>query len=199
MSFRFTANVLTAAAALLMSPAVVSAHNIGGSGFNSGVTHPIFGLDHLLAMIAVGVISTRFSGRSIWLVPGTFIVFMIFGGFFAVSGISIPYIETGIALSVLVFGILVALKRSFHIAAALFFTAMFAIFHGHAHGSEMPSIANFYLYAGGFVLTTTLLHIIGVAIGYFAKKTYLTDNMLRLAGAGVGIYGLLLSLNLLIL
>ncbi len=184
---------------MLMSPAVASAHNIGGSGFGSGATHPLLGIDHLLAMIAVGVFSTRFSGRAIWSVPGTFIVFMVIGGLIAVNGLNLPFIEVGIALSVLVFGVLIAIKRSLHIAAALFFTAIFAVFHGHAHGSEMPYIANFYLYAFGFIVSTTLLHLTGVALGYFAKKTYITNNALRFAGATAGIYGLLLSLNLLIL
>lgn len=182
-----------------MSPVIVSAHNIGGSGFESGAVHPLLGLDHLLAMIAVGIISMRFNGKSALLVPGAFIVFMVIGGLFAVGGMSFPFVEAGIALSVLVFGIMIALKRSLHIAAALFFTAMFALFHGHAHGSEMPNIASFYTYAGGFVLSTALLHVTGAATAYFAKKTYLTNNILRFAGAGVGIYGLLLSLNLLIL
>jgi urease accessory protein len=172
-------------------PQAVFAHNIGGTGMLSGITHPLFGLDHLLAMVAVGVISTQLGGKAVWKVPATFVGFMIVGGLLSILGLQMPAVEMGIALSVLVLGAVIAFSSKIPNIGAFGMIALFAIFHGHAHGSEMPVIANFALYAIGFVASTTLLHVSGVLIGHFAKKTQITQYLLRFAGAGVGVMGLM--------
>lgn len=174
---------------LLLIPQAALAHNIGGSGILSGITHPLFGLDHLLAMVAVGVISTQMGGKAIWKVPATFVLFMVIGGFLAILGLGLPGVEIGIALSVLVLGVVIAFSKKIPGIWAIVFVALFAIFHGHAHGEEMPVIANAGLYAIGFVTSTTLLHVSGVLIGLFAKKTAITLKLLQFAGAGVGTMG----------
>ncbi len=167
------------------------AHNVGGTGMLSGLTHPLFGMDHLLAMIAVGVISTQLGGKAVWQVPAIFVGFMIFGGLLAILGLALPAVEIGIASSVLVLGVAIAFSSKIPNIAAFAMIALFAIFHGHAHGSEMPVIANFALYAIGFVTSTTALHISGVLIGHYAKKTQITQYLLRFSGAGVGVMGLM--------
>lgn len=174
----------------------VNAHLIGGTGIESGLTHPLFGLDHLLAMVAVGVISTQFGGKSMWLVPGAFVFFMVFGGLLAINGIAFGFTENMIALSVLVLGVLIALSKKLPLPLAIVAVSLFALFHGHAHGEELPAIVSPVLYVAGFVFSTTTLHISGVIIGHFAKKTVLTTNALRLAGALTGVMGILFLIGL---
>jgi len=170
---------------LFVMPAIFGAHPLGGNGFLSGVTHPLSGLDHLLAMVAVGIISVQVSGKAVWKVPATFVVFMVGGGVMATSGIRLPMIESGIALSVLVLGLAIALSKRYPLALTMSCVAIFAAFHGHSHGEEMPLIANTVLYAIGFVLSTLLLHVSGVLIGYCAKKTELTSKLLQYAGTAI--------------
>jgi len=177
--------------ALFASPEAAHAHLIGGNGLASGITHPLLGLDHLLAMIAVGIISMQIGGNAIWKVPATFVSFMVVGVLLAIGGLGMPIAETGIALSVLFLGISIAFAKNIPINWAMLCVALFAIFHGHAHGEELPVIASPALYATGFVLSTTLLHITGVLIGHYARKTRLTLGMLRYAGAGISMMGLL--------
>ncbi|MFC1600081.1 HupE/UreJ family protein [Patescibacteria group bacterium] len=175
----------------LLIPSTALAHNIGGSGALSGLTHPLFGLDHLLAMVAVGVISTVLGGKAVFKVPATFIGFMLIGGIIGMMGISLFGVEIAIALSVLLLGSAIALNKKIPNIWAMMFVAIFAIFHGHAHGAEMPLISNAALYAIGFISSTTILHITGVLIGHFAQKTQFTKGLLRFAGAGVGFMGFL--------
>lgn len=170
---------------------IAQAHLIGGSGLASGVTHPLLGWDHVLAMVAVGIISTQIGGRAIWKVPATFVSFMVVGGLLATSGFAMPIAQTGIALSVLIFGVVIAFSKKIPINAATVCVALFAIFHGHTHGEEIPLIASPALYTAGFVLSTTALHIMGVLIGHAARKTKRTLALLRYAGAGVSLIGLL--------
>lgn len=171
-------------------PATALAHNIGGSGIESGLIHPLFGLDHLLAMVAVGVISSQIGGKAVWKVPAAFIAFMIIGGIVGMTGLELPFVEIAIALSVLVLGGAIVLSGKMPLKWVLGCVAFFALFHGQAHGAEMPVIANGALYALGFVLSTSALHIAGVLIGHYAVKTNFTNTMLRFAGAGVGLMGL---------
>src|SRR3989344_2949712 len=178
-------------------PSVVHAHLIGGYGIGSGLTHPLFGLDHLLAMVAVGVISTQLGGRAIWQVPSTFVGFMILGGALAMMGLGLPAVEVGIALSVLVLGAFIAISRKLPDWLAYACVGLFAVFHGHAHGTEMPSIAQSALYALGFVLSTATLHISGVLIGFYAKRTQIASTVLRAAGAGVAAMGVLFLVGVL--
>ncbi|MBI4044860.1 MAG: HupE/UreJ family protein [Candidatus Diapherotrites archaeon] len=178
-------------ASILAVPITVHAHLIGGAGLSSGLAHPLLGLDHLLAMLAVGVISAKIGGRAIIIVPTAFVSFMTIGGMLAIAGIAFPAVETGIALSVLFFGAMIALSKSPSLKLAIVLVALFALFHGHAHGEEMPVIASPALYALGFVASTAILHFSGALLGHYAKKTVFRTNLLRLSGAAMSTTGML--------
>ncbi len=169
---------------------LATAHNVGGTGFLTGLVHPVLGFDHFLAMVSVGIWSAQIGGRAIWYVPATFVSFMIIGGIMGMSEIEIPIVEVGIATSVFLLGIAVATERFIPIWIGLIFVSFFGIFHGHAHGVEMPLIINPFLYAVGFVLGTAMIHILGVIIGVVATKTDRYSTLLRYVGAGVAGIGL---------
>jgi urease accessory protein len=156
---------LTLAGALL--PTAALAHTgIGvAGGFAHGFWHPIGGLDHVLAMVAVGAFAVRLGGRAVWLVPTAFVAMMAVGGLAGMERIQLPFVETGIALSVVVLGLAVALQWKLPVAAASALVGLFAIFHGHAHGSEMPVDASGLAYAVGFMLATASLHVTGIGLG----------------------------------
>ncbi|WP_064710392.1 HupE/UreJ family protein [Rhizobium bangladeshense] len=156
------------ALASLALPAVASAHPAVGdaAGFSHGFAHPMSGLDHVLAMVMVGVVAFQLGGRAIALLPVTFVLMMASGGALGVAGVALPYVETGIALSVVVLGIMVAINVRAPLAAALAMAGLFAVFHGHAHGAEMPEDAAGAAYAAGFMMATGLLHGAGLALGY---------------------------------
>ncbi|ANK87902.1 MULTISPECIES: HupE/UreJ family protein [unclassified Rhizobium] len=158
--------LLALAAAAL--PAVASAHPAVGdaAGFGHGFAHPMSGLDHVLAMVMVGVVAFQLGGRAIWLLPLTFVSMMAFGGALGVAGVDLPFVETGIALSVVVLGGMIAINVRAPLAAAFGMAGLFAIFHGHAHGAEMPEDAAGAAYAAGFMMATGLLHGAGLALGY---------------------------------
>ena len=170
---------------------IAAAHLIGGNGLSSGLAHPFFGPDHLLAMVAVGIISTQAGGRKgIIAVPMAFVASMVFGGALAIAGIPLPAVETGIGISVLVLGIMIAFSKKIPMKWAIACVAIFALFHGHAHGEELSAISNPALYVFGFVFSTAVLHITGALVGHYAKKTEFTFNALRAAGALMAIAGL---------
>lgn len=173
----------------LLLPFAASAHTIGGTGLVSGMTHPLIGMDHLLAMLAVGVVSSIIGGRALWVVPATFLGTMLVGGAIALVGIHLPVIEQGVALSVLVLGVMIALSKKIPLGVTMGSVALFALFHGYAHGIESPTIANPALYALGFILSTTLLHISGVLVGHYALKHSTTTTLLRYSGATMGVIG----------
>ncbi|MEX0846098.1 MAG: HupE/UreJ family protein [Balneolaceae bacterium] len=180
----------------LAFPNLVFAHAHGGHGLSSGMAHPFSGIDHLLAMVAVGIISTQIGGKAIWKLPIAFVAFMVVGGLIAMGGFMIPITELGIAFSVLLFGVFIAFSKKLSLNWAILCIALFAMFHGHAHGEEMPLIASPLLYALGFIVSTTVLHISGVLIGHYASKTELTSELLRYTGAGIGVIGLFFLFNL---
>lgn len=148
-------------------PAAAHAHsNIGATvGFTHGFGHPVHGLDHMIAMVTVGLLASRLGGRAIWQVPPIFVMLMAAGGSLGVAGIAVPYVETAIAISVVVLGAIVALDVKLPMAAAMGIVGLFAVFHGHAHGAEMPASAGGTAYAAGFLLATALLHILGISLG----------------------------------
>lgn len=166
------------------------AHKIGGSGFLAGFEHPVLGFDHFLAMLSVGIWSAQIGGRAIWFVPATFVGFMVIGGIVGMYGVEIPLIEVGIAISVLLLGIAVASDNFINLKVGLAFVAFFGSFHGYAHGVEMPLVKNASLYALGFVLGTSFIHILGVFIGIFAQKREKSAQFLRYIGAGIAGIGL---------
>jgi urease accessory protein len=133
-------------------------------GFEGGFAHPLAGADHILAMVTVGILAWQLGGRAIWIVPATFVLVMALAAALA-AGVALPFLEVAIAASVVILGALVALNVRAPLAAAAGTVALFAIFHGHAHGSEMPIDLSAAAYAAGFILATALLHGIGVALG----------------------------------
>ncbi len=161
-----------ALAACVLAPSLAFAHTGVGQtiGFAHGFAHPVSGLDHVLAMILVGVLAWQLGGRALWLVPTTFVSVMAIGGALGMMGISVPFVEAGIAFSVIVLGAVVALGIRAPLAIAAGVVGLFAIFHGHAHGSEMPAAAGGIAYAAGFMLATATLHIAGIALGYLLAK-----------------------------
>lgn len=134
-------------------------------GFLHGFSHPLSGIDHILAMVAVGMFAAHLGRRALWLVPSCFVAMMAVGGALGISGVDLPFVELGIAMSVIVLGTLVALQTSMPTSIAMGVVGFFALFHGHAHGAEMPVDAGALNYAAGFMLATALLHGVGIALG----------------------------------
>jgi len=175
---------------LLMLPTSLFAHTSHGIfGFSSGFTHPVLGLDHLLAMLSVGMLSAQMGGRAIWTIPATFVGFMLLGGILGMIGVPFFSVEIGIAVSVLVLGLAIAADKKLPVLLAMAGVGFFALFHGHAHGEEMPSSAQPLLYALGFILGTALIHIAGVAIGWTATRIPRATTLLRFGGAIIAFLG----------
>ena len=180
----------------LMAAAPVLAHDElqDGVGFVTGLLHPALGFDHLLAMLSVGILSAQIGGRAIWYVPATFVAFMVFGGYLGMAGVGLPLVEAGIALSVLALGAAVAADKYVPAGIAVSCVAVFGVFHGHAHGTEMPLIANPWLYGLGFVIGTAIIHLAGVLVGFAFRRPRHGAGLLRYLGvsiAGIGSYILL--------
>lgn len=157
---------LAAVLLILASPAFAHTGTGVTGGFLSGFTHPIFGWDHVIAMVAVGLWGAFLGKPAIWILPIVFPMVMAVGGAFGVAGVPLPAVETGIALSGVVLGLLVAFAVKAPIWVAAVIVGIFAVFHGHAHGTELPDAANPYAYAVGFVVATGLLHLAGILFGY---------------------------------
>ena len=152
---------------ILFFASAVYAHTAGGlvGGFSSGFMHPLFGLDHVIAMVAVGLWGAFLGKPAIWVLPVVFPIVMAFGGALGIIGIPIAGVEIGIALSALVLGAMVAFAARPPIWVAAVIVGIFAIFHGYAHGVELPNSANPLAYSIGFVSATGLLHVSGIAFG----------------------------------
>jgi urease accessory protein len=162
---------LTLGVLLLAATASAQAHSEGGEagGLISGFTHPLFGADHIVAMVAVGLWGAFLGAPAVWLLPVIFPTVMAFGGALGVMGVPLPAIETGIALSGIVLGLMVLLATKPPIWVAAVLVGIFAIFHGHAHGTELPTSANPMTYSIGFVISTGLLHLSGIALGLLTR------------------------------
>jgi urease accessory protein len=182
-----------AAAAFALLPALARAHVEEGSlGALDGFMHPIKGADHLLAMLSVGIVSAQMGGRSIWLVPALFVLAMIGGGIVGLNQIMVPHVELGVALSVVALGaaIVFADRRS-NVALIMAFVALFGALHGHAHGLEAPKTASPIFYSFGFVISTALIHLIGVFVGYVVTQQSRLRNASTYLGclvSGAGVY-----------
>jgi urease accessory protein len=178
--------------AILCCARVVEAHVLQGEalGFATGFRHPISGLDHVVAMIAVGLWGAQLGAPAIWLLPVAFPMVMAFGGMLALIGIPLPGTEIGIALSAILLGAAVMSKLQPPLTIAAVMVAFFAVFHGHAHGVELPAGASGLLYSVGFVVATGCLHAIGIAIGLVHRWSW-GQTMLRLTGGAVAIVGAL--------
>src|SRR4051812_30212828 len=151
--------------ALIATPALAHTGVGDATGFAHGFLHPIGGLDHVLVMVAVGVLAAHLSGHALWLVPGAFVLVMAVGGALAMVGVELPFVEIGVALSVVALGAAIALRLDLPLAAAMALVGLFAVFHGQAHGAEMPKTASGLANGAGFILATTLLHVVGIGLG----------------------------------
>lgn len=177
-------------------PTLAFAHvGIGDTqGFSHGFLHPLSGIDHVLVMVAVGVLAAERGGRALWLVPTSFVGMMVLGGALGMSGVEVPFVEVGIGVSVVVLGLVVAFGLDLPVAAAMALVGLFAIFHGHAHGAEMPETASGLGYGMGFVVATALLHVAGIGLGLLIGRTEATSGrrvtqvaggVMTLAGAAI--------------
>lgn len=176
------------AALLVALPGSALAHTGHVGSLSGGLLHPLTGLDHVLAMVAVGLLAAHLGGRSIWTVPLAFVGTMLIAGAVAVAGLPLARVELGILASVFVLGGLIASGRTLPTALALGLSAVFALFHGAAHGHEMPATASGLLYAMGFVSTTGLLHATGVALG-LALGRLAASTAVRCAGVAIVVMG----------
>jgi urease accessory protein len=160
-----------AVALFLAAPQVVRAHPQSGAagGFLSGFSHPISGWDHILAMIAVGLWGAQLGAPAMWLLPVTFPMVMALGGMMGLLGIPLPGVEFGIAASAIVLGGMVLSEARPRLWIAALIVGVFAIFHGHAHGTELPAGQDGLLYSAGFVIATGCLHGVGITIGLIHK------------------------------
>lgn len=172
---------------------IAEAHTGIGStmGFTHGFGHPFGGLDHVLAMVAVGLFAARLGGKALLLVPTAFVGMMALGGVLGIMKMNIPFVELGIAASVIVLGAAVAMQLSLPTIAAMALVGFFAIFHGHAHGAEMPVIASGLTYAVGFMLATAILHAIGIGLGIGLGRFDRTASVgiVRVTGAAMAVAG----------
>jgi urease accessory protein len=181
---RIRSAVLTILLLLAASPALAHVGEEGlTGGFLSGFTHPILGWDHVIAMVAVGLWGAYLGAPAIWALPITFPMVMAFGGVLGIAGVPLPAVEAGIAASAIVLGLLVAVAARPPLWIAALVVGIFAIFHGHAHGTELPEAANALAYAVGFVIATGLLHLTGIAIGLLVR--WPAGSIAVRAGGGV--------------
>lgn len=198
---RRTTRLLRALAALLVAlvPTPALAHQAGdvAGGLLAGLRHPFSGADHVLAMVAVGLWGAELGPPAIWLLPVTFPLVMAFGGALGVAGVPLPAPEVGIALSALTLGMMVATAAKPPLGVASALVAVFAVFHGHAHGVELPASTSPLAYSAGFVASTGGLHVIGIAIGATGRWP-LGKWVVRVGGmavAGGGAYFLVRALG----
>ena len=183
--------------ATIALPTIASAHpgHDGTSGFIHGFLHPLGGLDHILAMVAVGLFAARLGGRALWLVPASFVITMAAAGIAGMAGLALPYVEAGIALSILVLGAAIALETTMPVAAAMGLVAFFAVFHGHAHGAEMPETMSGLAYGAGFVAATAALHALGIGLGLVIGRSseMFGRRVLQVGGSVAALAGAALS------
>ncbi|GJD96854.1 HupE/UreJ family protein [Methylobacterium iners] len=182
----------TLLALLAASPALAHTGHGEAAGLAQGFLHPLTGLDHVLAMVAVGLIAAQLGGRALLLVPAAFLAMMALGGALGAFGIGMPGAEIGIALSVVVLGAALALGRALPVIGAIILVGAFATFHGYAHGAEMPEAASGAAYGLGFLAATAGLHAagigVGLAVGSLSRR--LGAPALRLTGAMLSVAGL---------
>lgn len=174
--------LLLAASLVIASPAIAHEQQGQAAGFVTGLLHPVSGLDHVLAMVAVGLWGAQLGAPAIWLLPVTFPLMMAFGGFLGLVGVPLPGVEIGIATSAILLGTMVALQARPPLVLAALLVAFFAVFHGHAHGTELPAGQSGLLYSVGFVVATGLLHAVGISIGLIHR--WVAGRVL-LRGAGI--------------
>ncbi len=181
------------AATLVFLPVAASAHvGVGDTyGFIHGFSHPLSGIDHILAMVAVGLFAVQLGGRMLWLMPLTFVSAMALAGIVGMSGISLPFVEIGIGISVVVLGLAIVFRLSVPTFVAMSFIGFLAIFHGHVHGAEMPERVSALAYGIGFICATALLHAIGVGLALAVSEAGRVYNLriVQVGGGAIAIAG----------
>jgi urease accessory protein len=182
---------LTTLTATVLAPSLAAAHAEPGaaSGFAAGIAHPISGADHVLAMVSVGLWGAQLGAPAMWMLPVAFPMVMAFGGMLGLLGVPLPGVEIGIAVSAITLGLAVLAEARPAPAVAALVVAFFAIFHGYAHGAELPPGGNGLLYSVGFVVATGALHATGIAIGLIHRWSA-GRAALRAAGGFVAVAGL---------
>jgi urease accessory protein len=182
--------------ATLLLPSLAYAHVGMGqaSGFGHGFVHPLTGLDHMAAMVAVGLWAAQRGGRAVWVVPLTFVGVMTVGGLVGMFGTFIPLVDTGIVASVFVLGVLIAAAVRLPLVASSLIVGLFAVFHGHAHGAEMPETVSGLAYGVGFAMATALLHGCGIGLGMVARQLE-RPRAIRYAGGATAALGLYLLVS----
>ncbi len=182
--------ILIAAAALMASAAPAFAHlNPQEHGsFAAGFSHPLFGLDHILVMVAVGLWAAQICGRALWAVPSAFVAMMAVGFALATAGIDLPFVEPAILASVVALGLLVAMAVRLDAAASAAVVGLFALFHGHAHGGELGS-AGALPFAVGFIIATAALHTAGIGLGVMLGRLSGGGTLARVLGGITALAG----------
>ncbi|MSR08110.1 MAG: HupE/UreJ family protein [Gammaproteobacteria bacterium] len=173
---------------VLLAPVTAFAHegsSLPYGSFIAGLAHPVLGTDHFLAMVSVGILSAQIGGRAIWTVPTTFVSVMAIGGLLGWLNVGLTSIELGISFSVLILGIAIAADRKLPVLVAMGAVGIFAIFHGYAHGAEMPTVANALTYGLGFMTGTAFLHVAGLVVGDISQHYARGKILLRIAGAAI--------------
>lgn len=188
--------ILIAAAALAASAAPAFAHLDPAShgSLMAGLSHPLFGADHILAMLAVGLWAGEIGGRARWMVPATFVATMAVGFALAVIGVGLPFVEPAILASVVALGLIVAIAVRLGAAKAAAIVAVFALFHGHAHGGELGA-AGAWTFASGFMIATALLHVAGIGLGMALARLSGGGSLARLLGGITALAGAALMLG----
>ncbi|QCI68785.1 HupE/UreJ family protein [Phreatobacter stygius] len=189
-----TSPFLTLLVAVMMTTAAEAHTGIGStSAFAAGFMHPLTGLDHMLAMVAVGLWAGSRGGAALWVWPASFVGVMVVGGILGMSGLALPFVEQGILASVLLLGLAVALAARPNVAVGATLIALAALFHGHAHGTVVPANASGAAYAMGFAISTAALHLFGIAVTILAARLTVPAAV-RTAGALTAAAGLVLAM-----
>ena len=182
---------------IALLPSTAFAHSGAGAahGFEHGFLHPFGGVDHLLAMIAVGIFAAHLGGRALLLVPLSFLALMATGGAIGIAEVRLPYVEIAIALSVVTLGLFIALRTEMPGIAAALVVGAFALFHGHAHGAELPDGESPFPYTAGFLIATALLHAAGISFGISFEKlsaNAVAQRYVRAGGGAIALAGVFL-------
>lgn len=182
--------------ALMVAPGAAFAHTGVGAthGLVHGLMHPLTGLDHVLAMVAVGILAALLGGRAIWLVPASFVAMAAVGGALGVEGVPVPFVEFGISASVVLLGLAIALQARLPHGWTAGLVGLFGLYHGYAHGAEMPADASGFAYGAGFLAATAMLHIAGIGLGlgiaHMARRS--ATRFAQAGGAAIALAGIVL-------
>lgn len=188
--------IIILAAASVLTPVAALAHTGAGDthGVVHGFMHPVTGLDHVLAMVAVGILAALLGGRAIWLVPASFVALAAVGGLLGVQGVLVPFVEFGISASVVLLGLAIALQARLPLGWTVGLVGLFGLYHGYAHGAEMPADASGFAYGAGFLAATAMLHIAGIGLGlgiaHMARRS--ATRFAQAGGTAIALAGIVL-------